>query len=173
MHQILKTVHTILFYVCAAMLAAIAAITVLDVIGRYIGRPLPGANELIGLILVVIIVCGVGITQKAGGHIAVNVVVDRFPLLIRRILVLTSLISGFIVAVLISWQAIPFALESKNAFEHTEILRFPWYPLKFIIFFGAGIWALQYMIDAVQVAKRLFSNAPELTAGEQHGTDVI
>ena len=173
MNRVLSKIYSVLFYVCVLMITAITISTVIDVIGRPLGRPLPGANEMIGLMLVVLIACGVGFTQKSGQHIAVGVVVDLLPLNIRRLLVLISLIFGFCLAAFIVWRGLPFAAESKRANEYTELLRFPWYPLKYIIVFGSAIWALQYLVDAINQAFRLLSHAEADEITDNHETEVL
>ena len=173
MKRLADHIYVVLFSICALMLAAMSLITVLDVIGRYFNYPIPGANELVGLLLVVVIACGVGFTQRTGGHIAVSVVTDMFPIQIRRVLVLISQIIGFCVAGFVAWKAVPFALESYDASEHTELLKFPWYPLKIILAFGAAVWAAQYMSDAWRQAGRLINNAPEDDIENMHKSNVI
>jgi len=173
LNRLLDGIYSILFYICAATIASMTVVTVADVIGRYFGRPIPGANEMIGLMLVVVLACGVGFTQKTGQHIAVSVISDLFQLQLRRVLVLFSLTAGFCFAAFIVWRGIPFAAESMRAHEHTELLRFPWYPLKYLIVFGAAIWALQYALDGSAQLIRILRNAGPDETTHNHETEVL
>jgi TRAP-type C4-dicarboxylate transport system permease small subunit len=173
MNRILDVIYDILFYVCVAMLSAMTLVTVADVIGRNFNRPVPGANEIIGLMLVVVIACGVGFTQKQGQHIAVSVVTDTLPLQLRRIPVLMALLLGFGFAAFVVWRGVPFAAESMKFGEHTELLRFPWYPLKYLVVFGFSIWALQYLLDAGAQLLRLLKNSADDSITQNHETDIL
>ncbi|WP_299818904.1 TRAP transporter small permease [uncultured Jannaschia sp.] len=65
---------------CAILLAAMMALTVADVTGRYLlARPVTGATELTELLLVAVIFAGLPAVALDDGHVAVDLVTARLP----------------------------------------------------------------------------------------------
>ena len=68
-----------IMYACAGvMLSFMMVLTVADVVLRYLGRPIPGTYELVGLSGAVVIGFAIPYTSLVRGHIFVEFLIDRF-----------------------------------------------------------------------------------------------
>ncbi|WP_425074793.1 TRAP transporter small permease [Sagittula sp. S175] len=73
--------------ICAVLLLAMMALTVADVLGRYLmNAPVPGATELTELMLAAVIFVGLPAASLDGDHVHVDVLTIRLRRLARRVL---------------------------------------------------------------------------------------
>lgn len=116
--------------VVAAALAAMAAVTVVDVAGRYLANaPLPGSYELVELLLAVTVFAALPLATLRREHVVVDVLDHVLP---SRLVALqgglTALLAAAVLAVL-SWQL--WLRGERLAAEHaaTNLLAIPLAPL--------------------------------------------
>ncbi|NVK34715.1 MAG: TRAP transporter small permease [Rhodobacteraceae bacterium] len=112
------------------MLMAMMALTVCDVIGRYVfNAPVVGATELTGVLLAAIIFLGVPAVSLDTEHVTVDLVSDRVPRWIvpfRRLA--TGLISSGILMV-VAWRIWVYAGQIGGYGGTTTTLELPVAPL--------------------------------------------
>jgi TRAP-type transport system small permease protein len=136
------------------VLAALAMLTLMligsaDVIGTLLGYSVPAALEMQEVLLAVSIFLGMAHVQSRHEHIAVDVLVTRLPVRMRRILHLTVLLACAAIFGIIAWRAASLALSSWAIRESASALfRFPIYPGKFLVFFGAAVSSLECLRQA-------------------------
>ena len=91
-----------LSYLAAALLFAMMAIVVVDVVGRYItGQPIRGAFEIVGFLLGVMVFAGIAIVSRSNDHITVSLFDYLFQGRVRWVqqafvLLVSTVIVGFI-----------------------------------------------------------------------------
>jgi TRAP-type C4-dicarboxylate transport system permease small subunit len=138
------------------LIAAIATfvmmvLVVANVSGRYLlNRPLTGTLEFTESLLVIIIFLSVALTQYDGGHIRVNLLTRRLPPRWRRGLTVLSMMCGAAFFTWCAWAEWVYAAQSYSFDEHEwgEVV-FPLWPMKFVVFFGITLLAIQFLLDAV------------------------
>lgn len=92
----------VLSLVAAALLFAMMATVVVDVIGRYItGRPIRGAFEIIGFLLGIMVFAGIAVVSERNEHITVSLFDYLFRGRVRWVqqafvLVFSAVVVGFI-----------------------------------------------------------------------------
>lgn len=138
----------------AALLAGLAvlAMTVVgavDVLGTLLlGRPLPGAYELIQTLLVGAVVLPMALAQQQGRHIRVTMFLDLMPEPARRGLDIFNALLTLILFALIAWFGWSMAIESTRIGEFTQgLIPFPVWPAKLALATGATLMAMQSMLD--------------------------
>lgn len=136
-------ISRIMASVGAIMFGAMMLITTTDVIGRYFFmRPLNGAQELVGLMLVIGGTWGMGYCQLHMMHIRINVLSEKFSRRGQAILWVIAYIVSATVAGLVAWRA--FISTHENIVEllgtRSDVLGVLYWP--FWLLMGIGFtWA--------------------------------
>ncbi|WP_406735970.1 TRAP transporter small permease [Thioclava sp. GXIMD4215] len=119
--------------VCGAMLLAMMALTVVDVIGRYVFvAPLQGATELTEMLLCAVIFLGLPAVCFDRDHVTVDLVIDRLPACVQPWRELaTSLLSAVVLGI-VSWRIWVYAGQKASYGEATNSLRLPIAPLGYL-----------------------------------------
>jgi TRAP-type C4-dicarboxylate transport system permease small subunit len=92
----------LLSYLAAALLFAMMALVVVDVVGRYItGRPIRGAFEIVGFLLGVMVFAGIAVVSQRNDHITVSLFDYLFQGRLRWVqqafvLVFSAVVVGFV-----------------------------------------------------------------------------
>ena len=137
-------------------LAAMTAVTVVDVAGRYLlNRPLPGALELSELLMVFLVFGAFAVTERRGGHVDIDVVVNRFPprgrALSESFAALLSM--GFWGA--ITWRTALHAQNIRTAGETTPNLGLPTAPFVWMAAVGTALFTLALLGRTLAALRRI------------------
>jgi TRAP-type C4-dicarboxylate transport system permease small subunit len=135
----------------AAATFVMMVLVVVNVLGRYLlNKPLTGTLEFTESLLVLIIFLSLALTQYDGGHIRVTLLTRHLPKRAARALTVGCMLVG---AAFFSWCAYAawvFAAQaySFNEQEWGEVV-FPLWPMKFVVFIGIALLAIQFLLDAI------------------------
>ena len=127
----------------ALLLFGMAAMTTADVIGRdFFGVGVPGSYELTSLLLAALIFVGLPLTTQREEHVAVDLIDMVAPRPALRVLkgvmgVLSAVVLGFL-----AWQLWVRGIRLAQDGAHTNVLRFPLYPVAYLMAVTTGIAAL-------------------------------
>ena len=127
------------------------ALVVVNILGRYLfNKPLDGTLEFTESLLVLIIFLSLALTQYDGGHIRVTLLTRRLPKAYARALTVFCMLAGAAFFVWCAYAAWKFALQSWS-FKEQEwgTVVFPLYPVKFVVFVGILLLAIQFLLDAI------------------------
>lgn len=131
-------------------LFAMMAITVIDVIGRYIfNTPVLGAFELTEFLVLILIFSFLAYTQAQKRHICVEIIADLLP---RKVQFLCNIINNtvcLIIFAMISYMSVIKALELMQTGETSPNLVIPNYPFVFFITLGSLVMCIEYVKDLV------------------------
>lgn len=126
-------------------------LVVANVVGRYLfNKPVTGTLEFTESLLVIIIFLSVALTQYDGGHIRVNLLTRRLPKAWARVLTVIAMLVGAVFFAWCAYAAWNFAVQAYSFNEHEwgEVM-FPLWPMKFVVFLGISLLALQFLLDAI------------------------
>ncbi len=126
-------------------------VVVANIVGRYLfNKPLTGTLEFTESLLVIVIFLSVALTQYDGGHIRVNLITRRLPKRVARIFTVVAMLAGCAFFTWCAYAAWIFAAQaySFNEQEWGEVV-FPLWPMKFVVFAGIAMLALQFLLDAI------------------------
>jgi TRAP-type C4-dicarboxylate transport system permease small subunit len=126
----LPSLRTVLAVLSGVLLTTLMALTVVDVIGRYIfNAPLVGAAELTEMLLASIIFLGLPAVSLAGQHVTVDLVTDRLPAWVQpwRLAVIGAG-SGAMMLV-VAWRLWVYAAQIGSYGGATSNLNIPLAPL--------------------------------------------
>jgi TRAP-type C4-dicarboxylate transport system permease small subunit len=145
------------------MTFAMMLLVVINVALRYtLNISVPGTLEITESLLTVLIFLSLALTQYEGGHIQVVLFTNRFPPSVRHSVRCIAMLLGLLFFTWCSWGAWGEAVKSFAINEQEwGSVRFPLYPVKFIVFAGLLMLAFQFAFDAVAAALGVDPHADE------------
>ncbi len=129
---------------------AMMALTVVDVIGRYVfSRPVPGSIELSEFMLALFGMLGMGYTERMNANVRV-VILEKVlsPRLISFLKVSVYLLSAGVIAC-VAYQGVATAIEEYHYKTASDNLGIPVYPFYFLLSLSSGILVL-VLLDKVK-----------------------
>ncbi len=126
--------------VTAALLGGMAAVTIVDVIGRYfLNRPLQGAFELTEVLMAAVIFAALPSLTLRREHIAIDLLDRYYPARLARLRDrLVEVVSALVVACL-AWVFLGQARQVHADGLYTQVLQLPLAP---VVLFACGALAV-------------------------------
>lgn len=119
--------------VAAVLIAALIAVTCIDVIGRYLlNRPFGGAYELTQMLLAALVFVALPLTTTDGGHVEVDLALHLFS---KRVQALMGRLAGLVSAVALgffAWRLVIIGLDQWHEGARSASLMLPMAPLAFL-----------------------------------------
>ncbi len=109
----------------ALALMAEVGIILVDVIGRALGSPLYGSQDLITMTMVILVFGAMALCDRQGGHIAVDLLEQRFSRGLNRGIDIGSAALGAIIFAFIAYAILDSAKLSVLLNLSTNLLRLP------------------------------------------------
>ncbi|WP_238364901.1 TRAP transporter small permease [Mesobacterium pallidum] len=85
-------------------LLGLVGVIMVDVVGRYFGQPLTGAQDITQMGLVLIVFGGMALCDRMGGHIAVDLFERSFPHWVIRLGDIATALLGAVIFATIAWH---------------------------------------------------------------------
>lgn len=106
-------------------------VILIDVIGRAMGKPLLGSQDLITMAMVILVFGGMALCDRKGGHIAVDIFERKFPRMFNRVVDILSAILGAIIFFAIAYAIYESSKLSVMLNLSTNLLNIPkvWFQL--------------------------------------------
>jgi TRAP-type C4-dicarboxylate transport system permease small subunit len=149
----LPPTNRVMVYIAAFALTGMMLITVADVVGRYFfNKPIRGAYELVGFLLVCAGSWGMGYCQIQRGHIRVDFIMQRLSQKTQAIMTILANLIGFIAFSLLTWRVILLVQYylSLTKGSATDTLGIPIFPFVIMLAMGLGMLALVLFFDLIQ-----------------------
>lgn len=154
-----SALNRILMFVAGGCLAVMVALTCANIVLRFFRLPISGTFELMGFLGAVTVAFALGYTQRAGGHIAVDVLVHTYPARMRCLVqFLNSLVCAAFFG-LVTWQTAAWATTLVRTGEVTETLRIIYYPFTYAVALGCGTLGLVCLCEALRHAAAAMKGA--------------
>lgn len=143
----------VLNFIGAIGIVAIMVLILLDVGGRAaFNRPLLGVPEIVKLSIVAIAWLQMAYTLRIGGHLRTTVLIDRLPPLFARAAEAIAAILGVVVFVAIAYSEWPNVVSAWRIgeFEGDAPMRIPTAPVHTVVFVGALLTAVQFLLFVLE-----------------------
>ena len=143
----------VLMLLAGCVLGAMIILTCANIFLRIIWMPVKGTFELMGYCGAVTMAFALGITQMKKGHVAVDILVLKFPESVQKTLkgINYSICTVFFAAV--SWKIAQYATTLLKTGEVTETLRIIYYPFTYCVAIGCATLAL---VSLTELLKTVF-----------------
>lgn len=127
-----------LFIACVAI-AGMVLLTFIDVLGRQFFSAVPGANEIIYMLLGTAFYAGMSPVERHNSHILVGILVERYPPLWQKVEAVVTRIVSSLSMVLIAWLIINQAGKLTASRTITEFLGVP---IGYLVYLMGGLAAI-------------------------------
>jgi TRAP-type C4-dicarboxylate transport system permease small subunit len=131
-----RTIHRVAMVMDAlggVVLTLMMLITVTDVILRFFGRPITGTYELVFLGGAVVVGCAIPMTSWEGAHVNVDLLLERFSGVPRKVIVIFTRVCGIVFFFLLGWNLFAQGLDLFDKHEVSLTLHVPYYPVAYIL----------------------------------------
>jgi TRAP-type C4-dicarboxylate transport system permease small subunit len=146
-HEQLGVVSKWLNWAAGATLVLMLLLVNANVVLRPLGLPIWGTYEIVGLMGSVVLSFALVQATYKRGHMAVEILINRFSPRVRSILSVFNSLAGFVIMSLVAWQSARFATRVVRTGEVSATLKLPFYPFLYAIAAAFGIAAIIVLVD--------------------------
>ena len=145
--KISRFLNQVLMGIAGCFMIAMILLACANIFLRLVWVPVRGTFELMGYFGAIVTAFALGYTQIRRGHIAVDILVQRFSKRTRRILNSLNYFICMIFFALVSRQVAGYATTLKETGEVTETLRIIYHPFTYGVALGCAILSLVFLTD--------------------------
>lgn len=149
--KISRGLNRILVCMAGIFLTGMVLLACSNIFLRLLWVPVKGTFELMGLFGAIIVAFALGHTQVKRGHVAVDILVNRFSKKTRRILSGINYSICMIFFAGAAWQIATVATNLWKTGEVTETLRIIFYPFTYGVALGCVVLVLVLLIDLLKL----------------------
>ena len=121
-------------------------IILIDVVGRAMGSPLYGSQDLITMTMVILVFGAMALCDRNGGHIAVDIFERYYPAALNRLIDIVAALAGAVIFFGLAWAVsgvvmlnLRFGISSKTNLLGLPIDWFRWALVAFAIMTAMGM----------------------------------
>ncbi len=126
---------------------ALMALATGNVVLRIFHIPYRGAYEIVSFLGAIVIAFALGYTQKRKDHIVVDILTDKFPKGLNRVLDTINYFVTMIFFGVIAWQIFIWGMKIWESGELSETLKIIYHPFIFSVSAGFSVLSLTLLID--------------------------
>jgi TRAP-type C4-dicarboxylate transport system permease small subunit len=112
-----------------------------------------GAYETVGFLGAIVIAFALGYTQKRKDHIVVDILTEKFPKRVSRVLDTISYFITTIFFAIVSWQVFVWGMKISKSGEVSETLKIVFHPIIYCVALGFAVFSLTLIIDFLKSLK--------------------
>jgi len=131
-------------------LLALTLLATMNVALRIFRVPVGGTYEVVSFLGAVVTAGALGYTQKRKDHIVVDILSDKFPAPVKRVLDRVSYALILVFFSIVSWQTFVYGKRLLVTGEMSETLRIAYYPFVFLVSAGFAVLALTVLLDLAE-----------------------
>jgi TRAP-type C4-dicarboxylate transport system permease small subunit len=135
----------------AILLTLMMLLTVVDVILRYIGRPITGTFELMSFAGALVTGFALAQTSLDGAHVNLDIVIDAVSPTKKNILVVLNRLIGIAIFALLGWALFDKGNDLYTTGEVSLTLHAPYYPVAYGLAFCCLTECLVLVSDLLKV----------------------
>jgi TRAP-type C4-dicarboxylate transport system permease small subunit len=147
LEKISRFLNQAAFLIAGVFLIALIALICSNIFLRSVWAPIKGTFELMGFFGAILTAFALGFSHMQRAHISVDILVNRFPKAVQRVL---NAVNHFICMIFFSiagWQIAAWGRTIWKTGEVTETLRIIYYPFVFAVALGCFLLALTMLVD--------------------------
>ncbi len=118
-----------------------------NVVLRIVREPLGGVYEVISWLGALVTSCALAHTQKEKDNIVVDILSDRFPPSVKRVLDGVAYGACALLFGVVAWRLAAWAGQLRQSGEISETLKVPYHPVVYAVSLGFAALALTLLLD--------------------------
>jgi TRAP-type C4-dicarboxylate transport system permease small subunit len=150
LERLSELLRRVLMIAGGVALLALTLLATMNVALRIFRVPVGGTYEVVSFLGAVVTAGALGYTQKRKDHIVVDILTDKFPAAVKRVLDRVSYSLILVFFSIVSWQTFVYGKRLMVTGEMSETLRISYYPFVFIVGLGFAVLALTVLLDLVE-----------------------
>jgi len=125
--------------------------TLTEVVGRVVWRPIPGAWEIISFLGGIVIGFSIPYTSQKNAHVAVDFAVTKLSRGVQLATGFATRLLAMAFFALIGWGLISMGIDYRAANEVSQTMKIPFYPVAIGLGVAFVIQAFQFLFDSVRI----------------------
>jgi TRAP-type C4-dicarboxylate transport system permease small subunit len=113
----------------------------------FFNAPYRGAYELVGFSGAIVIAFALAYTQKRKDHIVVDILTEKFPKRLNRVLDGINYFVTTIFFAIVAWQVFVWGIKISKSGEVSETLKIIFHPFIYSVSIGFAIFAFTLIVD--------------------------
>jgi len=150
MAHFIKIVHSFSRWICWVSVAALLGMMLLtssDVVLRYIGYPIKGTFDIVGLLGTIVVALPIAYTQLLGRHIATEFMASRGNKVVQTVNQSIVCLLGIGIYALIAWQCSLLGTKVWRIGRVSDTIEIPLFPFVYVVAIGCALNCLILLID--------------------------
>jgi TRAP-type C4-dicarboxylate transport system permease small subunit len=152
LRKIVSGIVSVMNDVGGVILTFMMLITLVDVVLRFMGKPITGTYELVFLGGAVVIACAIPRTTEEGGHVNVDMIVEHLPGGLRKTMTIFTRLCGIVFFFLLGWNLFALGTRLFVSEEVSLTLHVPYYPVAYILGLCSFVECVVLLVDLVSKA---------------------
>lgn len=145
--RLTRLLSRMLNWVAGWSLVGMMGLTCADIVLRLFRRPILGTYEIVGFLGAVVASFAMAQTTIERGHVAVQVVVQRFSPRVQEVVYLITHLLSLLLFVLLAWECVRYANDLWASGEVSMTLQLPFFPVLYGIALSAVTVCLVLLVD--------------------------
>jgi TRAP-type C4-dicarboxylate transport system permease small subunit len=152
----LRALNKFLVIIGAGVLLVEAALTILNITGRYVfNAPVKPTYEVTSLLMIIVLSLCWPYTANEKGHVRVDVLEVFFPSLMKRVLDILLPIIGLVTFTMIVWGLVKTGMQFHRMGSSTDLLGIPFWPFALLLAFGALLASVVILFQVILTKSRV------------------
>jgi TRAP-type C4-dicarboxylate transport system permease small subunit len=149
LEKIVDFLNKILMFVGSVAVLLLMSIATVNAFLRipFIKSTWRGAYETVGFLGAIVIAFALGYTQKRKDHIVVDILTDKFPKRVNRVLDGINYLITTIFFAVVSWQVFVWGMKISKSGEVSETLKIVFHPFIYSVSLGFAVFSLTLILD--------------------------
>jgi len=136
-----------------AVLLLMSLATVNVCLRFFFNAPYRGTYEVVGFLGAIVIAFALGYTQKRKDHIVVDILTEKFPRRVNRILDRINYLVTTIFFSIVTWQIFIWGEKISKSGEVSETLKIIFHPFIYSVSLGFAVFSFTLLIDFLKNLK--------------------
>lgn len=142
-----------LAWVAGGTLVAMMLLSVVNMFLRALGHPFGGTAEVVGWLAAITAAFALGYTQLYRGHVAIDLVVNRFSRRGQGVTDAIMLFSSAILFALAAWRTAVYAGRLWQLGSLSETIQIAFFPFTYAVALGFASLSLALLVDGLKSLK--------------------
>jgi TRAP-type C4-dicarboxylate transport system permease small subunit len=151
---VVRIVHSfsrLILWVAVCALLLMMLLTCADVVGRYLGYPVKGTFDIVGLLGAFVAALPLAYTQMLKRHVAMEFMQTHGSRLVQAIASTIVCLLGIGVYTMIAWRCYVLGTKFWTVGRVSDTIEIAMYPFVYVVAFGCAVNCLVLLIDLYSV----------------------
>ena len=145
-----ELLRRLLMIASGVSLLALTLLATMNVALRIFHVPVGGTYEIVSFLGAIVTAGALVYTQKRKDHIVVDILSDKFPAKVKRVLDQVSYVLILVFFSIVSWQTYVYGKMLLMTGEMSETLKIAYHPFVFLVSAGFAVLALTILLDLIE-----------------------